>query len=79
MWLADPHEPAKFVIEVLGSQMFSMPHHTHLRRGLQKAIPATAHVCSWGSLSAKKLSQKSTQDYLMVNERADKKEPARKS
>jgi antitoxin HicB len=79
MWLADPHQSSEYVIEVLASQMFSIPHSKDLQRGLQETLPATPHICSWGSWNAKMLSQKSMQDYFMVNERADKKEPARKS
>ena len=79
VWLADPHKPAEFVIEVLASQMFSTPHHAHAQQTPQRAFPTNAHICGWGSWNVKKLGPKSTQDYIMVNERADKKEPARKS
>ena len=79
MWLADPHKPSELVIEVLGSQIFSMPHHAHAQRGAHGALPVTAHMCGWDSWNAKAVGPKSTKDYFMVSERVDKKEPARKS
>jgi antitoxin HicB len=79
MWLADPHKPAELVMEVLGSQIFSMPHHAHAQRGARAALPVTAHTCGWDLWNAKALGPKSTKDYFMVSERVDKKEPARKS
>jgi antitoxin HicB len=79
VWLADPHKPAEFVIEVLASKMLSIPHHAHPLQVSRRALPTSAHICSWGSWNEKKLGTKSMQDYFMVNERADKKEPARKS